>query len=156
VPRAQAYGRHMGLSRLTRAAVAVVVFVVFVVLATAPTAFAATPVVSPPSTPWTGTFTDVYYGGQFQLKQTGVSVTGSFSFCEGSLTGRVAGAELSGTWTQKFPCGGAAAGNGTFRFTMNDDLSGFTGTGFYASKSGDSPNFPWKGQRVGPPPSGTP
>ncbi|MEN3264654.1 hypothetical protein [Pseudonocardia sp.] len=146
----------MGLSRLTRAVVAVAVFIVFVALATAPTAaFAATPVVSAPSTPWTGTFTDVYYGGQFQLTQTGMSVTGSFSFCQGSLTGTVAGAELSGTWSEKFPCGGAAAGNGTFRFTMKPDLTSWTGTGWYASKPDDVLNFPWNGQRVGPPPRGT-
>jgi hypothetical protein len=147
----------MSLPRLTGAVVAVAVFVLFVALATAPpVAFAATPVVSAPSTPWTGTFTDVYYGGQFHLTQTGASVTGSYAFCEGSLTGKVAGAELSGTWTEKLPCGGAAAGNGTFRFTMKPDMTGFTGTGFYASKSNDVPNFPWNGERVGPPPRDKP
>jgi hypothetical protein len=143
------------LSRLTRVVVAVVVFVVFVALATAPAvAFAATPAVSAQSTPWTGTFTDVFYGGQFKLTQTGASVTGSYAFCQGSLTGKVVGAELSGTWTEKFPCGGAAEGNGTFRFTMKPDLTGWIGAGWYGSTSTDQ-DFPWNGQRAGPPPRGT-
>src|SRR3954454_3735734 len=58
--------------------------------------------------------------------------SGTYEFCDGKISGSVSGNGLKGTWTQKFPCGGASEASGPFEFTMAADGGSWKGRWHYA------------------------
>jgi hypothetical protein len=82
---------------------------------------------------WTGTWEDVINGGAFQLTQSGTAVSGTYTFCSGSVSGTVDGNAFTGTWSQQHPCGGAPEGSGPFRFTLAADGRSFGAAWQYGS-----------------------
>src|SRR5688572_16109763 len=90
---------------------------------------------------WTGTWADQSYGGEFQLTQDAAGrVTGSYTFCAGSITGTVSGNTLQGTWNQAQP---GCSPTGWFIFTLNATGDGFSGTWGYPDTPTSTPAGSW-------------
>jgi hypothetical protein len=106
---------------------------------------------SPPPTPqslnWSGTwYTD---WGNMQLTQSTGSVTGTYTWESGKITGSISknltGNILYGTWSES-PSYAPPKDAGDFEWTMSPDFNSFTGKWRYGS-SGDW-NGKWKGTRI--------
>ncbi|HPJ84452.1 MAG TPA: hypothetical protein PLY09_06810 [Methanothrix sp.] len=90
---------------------------------------------------WTGTW-DISYGGPLVLQQTGDTVTGTYPYEEGKLSGTIAGNELKGTWTQ---VRGGEPIAGDYEFEMADDCT-FTGRWRYTTAGySDDWRYDWPG-----------
>jgi hypothetical protein len=94
---------------------------------------------------WTGTWNTNY--GRVVLTQTGASVTGTYLFCSGHISGSVTGATMHGSWHQRFPCGGAKGGSGRLEFTLSASGESFKGRWKYAFQKAWF--LPWNGMRRG-------
>src|SRR5688500_468669 len=92
---------------------------------------------------WTGRWADLSFGGEFQLTQNGTSVTGTYSFCNGSITGTVTGNTLNGTWNQADP---GCNPTGWFSFTLNAAGSEFSGVWGYPETPPSTPAGTWSGR----------
>jgi len=83
---------------------------------------------------WTGTYMTTWTGGTPDVKmvlvQTGDTVTGTYDYSNGKITGTVQGNKLVGTWDE-----GDGSQNGPVEFDMNADGSQFSG---WWVNSGDS------------------
>lgn len=71
------------------------------------------------------------------LTQTGDRVTGSYTWHEGKIDGKITGDKLKGKWTEK-------DNNGQFEFTMISDCKSFEGVWGYLNGIGDGY---WNGKR---------
>src|SRR5688500_8111443 len=92
---------------------------------------------------WTGRWADLSFGGEFHLTQNGTSVTGTYSFCNGSITGTVTGNTLNGTWNQADP---GCNPTGWFPFTLNAAGSEFSGVWGYPETPPSTPAGTWSGR----------
>jgi hypothetical protein len=115
-----------------------------------PSTAAAQTRVAAPS--WNGTWTETVSGdpaGHIYLTQKSGSskVTGTYTFCDGKVVGTTANGVLTGTWTQKWPCGSARVGNGQFILRQNAQGTAFTGQWGFGASTTDTAPFPqgWSG-----------
>jgi hypothetical protein len=99
---------------------------------------------------WTGTFMTTWQGGghdvRMVLVQTGSSVTGTYEYSDGTISGTVAGNRLIGTWTED-----NGASTGPVEFQMAEDGKTFAGWWAYDKEDfsltkKDTPS--WTGIRV--------
>lgn len=99
---------------------------------------------------WTGTFMTTWQGGghdvRMVLVQSGSSVTGTYEYNDGTITGTVQGSTLAGTWTED-----NGESRGPVEFVMAADGKTFAGwwdyegDDFSATKQGEPS---WTGIRV--------
>jgi hypothetical protein len=99
---------------------------------------------------WTGTFMTTWQGGGHDIRmvlvQTGNSVTGTYEYSDGTITGTVQGNRLVGTWTED-----RGGSTGPVEFEMAQDGKTFAGwwayegDDFSATKQ-EAPS--WTGIRV--------
>jgi hypothetical protein len=115
------------------------------------------------SSSWNGTWTEDVSGDPsghiYLIEKPGQStVTGHYTFCGGAIKGTADGNLLSGTWTQKWPCGNARQGSGSFVFRRNPQGSTFAGTWGYGSSTTDTKPVPdgWSGTLQGLEVAGSP
>lgn len=85
-------------------------------------------------TTWTGTFMTTWQGGghdvRMVLVQSGSSVTGTYEYSDGTITGTVQGNRLIGTWTED-----KGESEGPVEFELAQD--GKTFAGWWAYKGDD-------------------
>jgi hypothetical protein len=83
----------------------------------------AMPNVPDPSSFWTGSW-NMYWGSNEKIKlsmqESGSTVTGTYEWRDGRLTGTLQGKTLRGNWTQ-------SNNSGWFIFVLNDDSNSFSG-----------------------------
>jgi hypothetical protein len=91
---------------------------------------------------WSGTWETDF--GTMQLLQVGSSVTGTYTFRDGSLSGELAGTTLSGTWAEVDPSD-ASCLSGDLEFTMLEDCSSFVGSYWCGPRSSGGASGPWNG-----------
>lgn len=77
---------------------------------------------------WAGTWNTNY--GKMVLQAGG---SGAYDYCDGKISGSASGNKLTGTWTQKWPCGGATEASGPFEFTLAANGKSWTGRWRYTS-----------------------
>lgn len=95
--------------------------------------------------PWTGVW-DTGQWGTMELKQSGNTVTGIYSWDEGKIEGTVSGNTLYGTWSEE-PSYSTPDDAGDFEFTLSSDSNSFTGHWRYGS-NGDWEGD-WNGEKTG-------
>jgi hypothetical protein len=95
----------------------------------APSGSASTPVTDPTGkagNTWTGTFMTTWQGGghdvRMVLVQSGSTVTGTYDYSDGTISGTVVGNRLTGTWTED-----NGASKGPFEFELAQDGKTFAG-----------------------------
>lgn len=94
---------------------------------------------------WSGRWETSY--GTMQLTVSGTTVTGTYDFDGGRITGTVTGNRLVGTWSQ-IPSFAPPSDAGDMEFTLSADGQSFTGRWRYGS-TGEWTND-WNGTRSGP------
>ena len=80
-----------------------------------------------------------------QLTQSGSTVTGTYVYDQGEITGTVTGNVLRGTWTE-VPTRQPPDDAGDFEFTMDEECESFSGTWGYGSGGGMTGD--WSGTRT--------
>ena len=103
------------------------------------------PAVLSQSCDWTGSWSTNY--GQMELQQSGITVTGTYTWDQGRIQGSVFGNRLVGTWSEA-PSYSPTADAGDFEFTLSDDCNSFSGRWRYGS-SGEW-RTDWSGTREAP------
>ena len=95
----------------------------------APSGPASAPVTDPigkAGNSWTGTYMTTWQGGghdvRMVLVQSGSTVTGTYDYSEGTVSGTVAGSRLTGTWTED-----KGASKGPVEFELAQDGKTFSG-----------------------------
>lgn len=78
-----------------------------------------------------------------QLIETGTSVSGTYDYKAGKITGTVSGRNLSGTWQETV---GSETNHGPVQLTMSDDCNSFTGQ--WKHEGSEYWNGHWTGERV--------
>jgi hypothetical protein len=101
---------------------------------------------------WAGTWRTTF--GTMRLTAGhGDTVTGTYAYCGGTLTGTVTNAEFTGTWSEDpsaSDCqkrGASADTTGGFTFTLSDDGTSFAGTWTYANGDKNPGGDAWRGRR---------
>ncbi|MCX6669511.1 MAG: hypothetical protein NTV25_06875 [Methanothrix sp.] len=82
-----------------------------------------------------------------ELQQSGITVTGTYTWDQGRIQGSVFGNRLVGTWSES-PSYSPTADAGDFEFTLSDDCNSFSGRWRYGS-SGEW-RTDWPGTREAP------
>ncbi|MGB2710299.1 MAG: hypothetical protein WBC33_02195 [Conexibacter sp.] len=93
---------------------------------------------------WSGTWRTSY--GTMVLHQDGTAVTGSYTFCDGTIDAEADGTRLSGTWHQRRGCDGTDSSEGPFDFELGSGETSFTGSWRYAG-GGPAGEGRWTGRR---------
>lgn len=95
----------------------------------APSGSGSTPVTDPTGktgNSWSGTFMTTWQGGghdvRMVLVQSGSSVTGTYDYSDGTISGTAVGNRLTGTWTES-----NGASEGPVEFEMAEDGKTFAG-----------------------------
>ena len=83
---------------------------------------------------------DTFEWGILTMSQTGTTVTGSYNYLEGTISGTLEGNKLTGTWTQ-------TNGGGVFEFNFSSDGDSFTG-GYNHKTDPQNWHTNWKGKRT--------
>ena len=106
----------------------------------------ATPTATAPATvsncSWTGTWSTTF--NAMHLTQSGSTVTGTYEWDSGRITGTVSGNQFSGRWSEA-PSYAEPSDAGRFVYTMSADCKSFTGTWGYGDASTGSS---WNGTRT--------
>jgi hypothetical protein len=106
---------------------------------------------SPDPIAWAGSWKSSF--GAMRLDVDGATVSGTYAYCGGTLTGTVSGGTLSGTWKEDpsaTSCerrGGDAPTSGAFAFTMTGGGNAFRGRWTYAGGKKDRNGDAWNGER---------
>ncbi|HLE82311.1 MAG TPA: hypothetical protein VJA25_13625, partial [Dehalococcoidia bacterium] len=107
-----------------------------------PAAPTPTPVAAPTSCTWTGTWDTDW--NKLYLTQSGSTVSGSYEYDQGKVTGSVSGNQLTGRWTEA-PTYREPYDAGGFVWTISADCGSFSGTWGYGT---DSSAGTWNGTRA--------
>jgi hypothetical protein len=84
--------------------------------------------------------------GLMNLEQSGSSVSGSYTWDDGKISGSYSGGILTGEWSES-PSYSPPDDAGGFVFTISDDCNSFSGTWGYGS---ESTGGGWSATRVNP------
>lgn len=103
---------------------------------------------SEPACDVSGTWQD-NFGTLFLRMAPGGSVSGNYTWQNGTMSGVMDGRFLNGTWSEE-PTFAAPRDAGRYSFEFSDDCMSFTGTYYYA-ESPESPVGSWSGTRVATP-----
>src|SRR5258705_345893 len=94
---------------------------------------------------WSGAWDTTF--GLLVITESGSSVLGTYTYCNGSINATVSGATLRGTWYESRPCRDAGSGvpaSGPFELVLQGAFS-------FVGRYGYSPGSwagPWNGTRV--------
>jgi hypothetical protein len=115
---------------------------------------ATTAAPSAAATRWTGAWRTTF-GAMRLTAREGDTVTGTYAYCGGTLTGTVTGRVFTGNWTESPSASGCekrgadAPTTGGFAFTLGADGGSFGGTWNYANGAKDTHGDAWRGVRDG-------
>lgn len=93
---------------------------------------------------WSGTWSTSY--GRMVLHQDGSDVTGTYTFCDGTVDATADGDRLTGTWRQRHGCDGTDMPSGSFDFQLEADGESFDGDWRYAAEGPSGDGGPWSGR----------